>query len=198
MTKKKSNVAIVKEFFQLSSKEVLIRDKDKKIDEPKDLWKLRRTLESRGLDPDSSELMNYAIILDNRPLVEGYLDRADDAEMHYARRSNGKNAGKIRANTIEADRLKELGIFTINPRTLANILAEMDAFRKSTKKARSKRRVEKRVNNMRTLNEELYIKELKEIEQEEDDEENDVEEAYTKGIDYDAITESVSKAFLTA
>jgi hypothetical protein len=192
MTKKKSHVALVKNYIQLSTKEELIKDKEKKIDEPKDLWKLRRTLGSCGLNPNSSHLMDCAIILDNRSKVEGYLTRANDPEMHYAKRSNGKNAGKIKANSIEAAELKALGLSTTDPRTIANMLANVLASQRAIKKTKRT----KRVNNMRALNNKLYLETFKELEQEERDNEDAM--LVPVIIDYDAITEFATRQFMPA
>lgn len=178
---KKTNVALVTAYTQLSAKEELTKN------ESKEIYKVRRALESRGLNPASSHLMDCAIILDNRPQVEGYLTRSDDKEMHYARKSNGKNTGKIKANALEADALKELGLSTANPRLISNMLANIAAYKKSVEKMKRTRRV----NNMRALNEEVYRKTLEEVEQEEP-----VEDTSPEPIDYDAITEFATRAFM--
>ena len=185
---KKSNVALVSQY--LSAKEELIKDEKKKIDESKDLWKLRRTLESRGLNPDSSHLMDCAIVLDNRAQVEGYLARSNDAEMHYARRSNGKNAGKIKANSIEAADLKALGLTTTDPKTIASMLTGIFAFKKAVEKMKRARRI----NNMRVVNNQLYLETLRELEQEERGNEEAV--LVPNNIDYDAITEYATRQFM--
>lgn len=178
---KKSNVALVTAYFQLSTKEELTKKDSKEI------WKIRRTLESRGLNPASSHLMDCAIILDNRSQIEGYLTRSNDKEMHFARKSNGRNTGKIKANALEAEALKELGLSTTDPKLISNMLTNITAYKKAVEKMKSTRRV----NNMRALNDEVYLETLKEVEQEEP-----VEDTSPEPIDYDAITEFATRAFM--
>ena len=182
---KKSNVALVTTFLQLSTKEELTKNNSK------ELWKLRRTLESRGLNPASSHLMDCAIILDNRPQVEGYLTRSNDKEMHFARKSNGRNTGKIKANALEAEALKELGLTTTDPRFISKMLANITAYKKAVEKMKSTRRV----NNMRALSDEAYSRAVKEFEREERDDE---ELAPQPQIDYDAITAFATQVFMPA
>ena len=182
---KKSNVALVTTFLQLSTKEELTKNNSK------ELWKLRRTLESRGLNPASSHLMDCAIILDNRPRVEGYLTRSNDKEMHFARKSNGRNTGKIKANALEAEALKELGLTTTDPRFISKMLANITAYKKAVEKMKSTRRV----NNMRALSDEAYSRAVKEFEREERDDE---ELAPQPQIDYDAITAFATQVFMPA
>jgi hypothetical protein len=112
--------------------------------------------------------------------------------MHYAKRSNGKNAGKIKANSIEAAELKALGLSTTDPRTIANMLANVLASQRAIKKTKRT----KRVNNMRALNNKLYLETFKELEQEERDNEDAM--LVPVIIDYDAITEFATRQFMPA
>lgn len=183
--RKTNYVALVNQFSALNSKDALTKS------EIKELRKLRRTLESYGINTDSSDLMDRAIILDNRAQVEGYLSRSTDAEMYYAKRSNGKNIGKIKANQLEADELKELGLSTTDPKRLSKLLTEITSFKKSIEKTKHGRRK----NAIRSWNEAQYQQLVNDFS--EDSDTIDEPMPY-EGIDYDEITIFATKAFMPA
>ncbi len=101
-------------------------------------WKIGRTLMSRGLDPASNSLMDQAIIQDNRKAVDGYIQRATGKGIHYARKS-GKRDGIIKANELEAERLKELGLSTTDPKRLMFLISEIDAGKRAIDKLKNPR-----------------------------------------------------------
>lgn len=183
----KSNaIQLVADYTSLHEKEKKTKEDKKKLN------KLRSALKIRGLDPTSRDLHDMAIILDNRPQVEGYIQRADDAEMHYAKRSNGKNEGKIKANTIEASALKVLGLSTTDPRRLKAMLSTIAITKKAAEKSKSTHA--RRINNGRIYRDQQYNEFLREFGEEEEPTEEYVESTF----DPEEITAFAAKAFASA
>ena len=119
-------------------KSVTLVNQLKETADADEAWKLGRTLMSRGLDPASDDLMDKAIIQDNRKAVDGYIQRATGKGIHYARKS-GKRDGIIKANKLEAERLKELGLSTTDPKRLMFLISEIDAGRRAIDKLKNPR-----------------------------------------------------------
>lgn len=140
--------------------------------ESKQLHKLRRAIEVSGIPTNVSfeEMADYAIIIDNMGQVKGYISRSTNKEMRYAKRSNGKKAGKITANGIEAEALKELGLSTTDPHRLARMIAEIKENKKSVDKLKY---ATKYSHKVAAADKELEIEEM--LCDDDDDESYDIE-----------------------
>lgn len=125
-------VRLIEQFVALSNQANLSKK------EAAQLHKLRRALEVAGIPTNISaeEMMDYAIVIDNMGRIKGFLDRSSDRKMRYARKSNGKKAGKIVANGIEADAIKALGLSTIDTKRLEKIISEIAVNKKAVDKVR--------------------------------------------------------------
>ena len=126
-----------KEFssFSIATKyEELSRKKQPTQKEREMLWKLRRTLESRGIDPHSDRLIDLAVIEDNTRAVKKFIIHATDAEMHYAKKYFGDAAGKVKANAIGASELRQLGLTIADPKKLKALLNSISGKEKAINK----------------------------------------------------------------
>ncbi|MCQ2571339.1 MAG: hypothetical protein MJ154_03805 [Candidatus Saccharibacteria bacterium] len=119
---KKKAIVLAANFNELSKKP------NRSKAEKEQLFKLRRALENAGIPTNVSitEMMDFALVIDNMPKVTGYISRVNGKKNRNARRSNGKKQDKIVANlALEAKSLKDLGFTSVDIRYLERLISEI-------------------------------------------------------------------------
>ena len=133
MKMKRSYLSVATRYNELCSKDSLTKS------EAKELRTLRRTLESRGISTQSRTLIiDLAIVADNEKDVRGYLARHEDTKI-----CKGRDVGRLIANQLEANALKNLGLSTTDHKRIAKMLQDISTGKKlmERKKRTNKRSI---------------------------------------------------------
>lgn len=143
MKQKRSYLSVATRYNALCSNEMLTKS------EAKELRSLRRALESRGIKTnDRNLIIDLAIVADNEKQVRGYINRHEKAKV-----CKGRDVGRLNANKLEANALKELGLSTTDHKKVAQMLSSISTGKKIVEKRKKTKKDSIRRHNQPLLDE---------------------------------------------